>query len=637
MAYIAPLTLLVALLVVVASSVLSHSSRLPHIEEVPSQVDREPPCSSTACLLVVAAVNRSTDYNVAPCADFYSHVCGHWNSPRSYIEENRRLLNARVEGDLRRQLLNSRQPKTRQEQDEHQMAHFYFSCRYFTLKPYRRSTQVVLRNVGIDIASWLAASTFQELFNNILRSAVRSGLRSIVAIRTASTSDQVQGRRIFIDVGQDMYHAVGSQDGVLEGFVDDALADLRPQGINTSTLAVTNLDWNITKIVEGFNLSSHFSDMYVKDLPVPSVKGPQQQLTWNKGLADNIERNDTGDVSLRTKLVRARHLKEIGEVIARLHSVDLSLARLYALLLPVVQVVKFFYLLRTSGDDHIKFCLRATGEHFKTLFPGWLARILEKPQAVRYFERLVTTVKYFAMRLPRASDGFSFSAIRQAVMHVRSVGNSGGHMTAPRLTVDANRTAYGDDFLLNVALAAKVEPFGDNIASVRVEQQLCDTVHYDPDGFVVPSVYLAEDLMHSEAAEPSLDYSVVGFRLLASWVQILVNQDPSYAERLANYRHCVLTKVPEAIFFTEDDPIVDAMLFAPWALDVAFTAAKRQLRELEEEPPQDTGPRDRLFFRRFCHAKCGDPKAALLCNYATRHSEYFNTVFECPPLPYIVC
>ncbi|KAK8774738.1 hypothetical protein V5799_010727 [Amblyomma americanum] len=444
--------------------------------------------------------------------------------------------------------------------DEHQMAHFYFSCRYFTLKPYRRSTQVVLQNVGIDIASWLAASTFQELFNNILRSAVRTGLRSIVAIRTASTSDHVQGRRIFIDVGQDMYHAVGSQDGVLEGFVDDALADLRPQGINTSTLAVTNLDWNITKIVEGFNLSSHFSDMYVKDLPVPSVKGPQQQLTWNKGLADNIERNDTGDVSLRTKLVRARHLKEIGEVIARLHSVDLSLARLYALLLPVVQVVRFFYLLR----------------------------------------------------------------------------NSGGHMTAPRLTVDANRTAYGDDFLLNVALAAKVEPFGDNIASVRVEQQLCDTVHYDHDGFVVPSVYLAEDLMHSEAAEPSLDYSVVGFRLLASWVQILVNQDPSYAERLANYRHCVLTKVPEAIFFTEDDPIVDAMLFAPWALDVAFTAAKRQLRELEEEPPQDTGPRDRLFFRRFCHAKCGDPKAALLCNYATRHSEHFNTVFECPPLPYIV-
>lgn len=212
-----------------------------------------------------------------------------------------------------------------------------------------------------------------------------------------------------------------------------------------------------------------------------------------------------------------------------------------------------------------------------------------------------------------------------------------------RSTATRKKASYGDDFVANILLARKTA------APACVSAEAAAAVHWQIEGriepdlagaLVAPTASLTADLLHADAGEPSLDYSTLGVMLLVEWAHAVSARKPELRARLSEYGQCVRTDAMDLLMADNvSDASLRTMVFLPWALDLALTAATSQWRKGDRRESSQGVPVDedaaterlrlQLFFRRFCQTTCGDKEAAKVCLYGMFRSGQFARTFHC--------
>ncbi|XP_077532192.1 uncharacterized protein LOC144144556 [Haemaphysalis longicornis] len=289
-----------------------------------------------------------------------------------------------------------------------------------------------------------------------------------------------------------------------------------------------------------------------------------------------------------------------------------------------------------SESQEGDFCLWETAERFPTLFPVWVAETVETAESRGYFEEMVIALGQATAGLHQVAHGvvLNITDIAETRMKV-------DYMTKYTPQPPPVVSLSSDDFLRNViTLNGQVHLTHDYASLRRSWQQLSGELRFDGKALLVPSMYLTGDLLHSEASEPMLDYATAGVPVLVEWARFLVEENITLSAQLSKHEACIWKRIldsgnEEASQKMSAD-VLRRIALVPWALDVAFVAARRQSLEPQNKVV-DIRAKERVFFRRFCHAACGDPHAAILCSRATRNSTWFASTFGCNDVSGHVC
>ncbi|KAH6933726.1 hypothetical protein HPB50_017692 [Hyalomma asiaticum] len=498
------IVLLVTLLAVVLFTL--HKLRYDDSYTVPDSA-REDACFNTACEMVVALLGKSQDPKVPPCKNFHRHVCGRWYAKSSYrtsyVTENRNDFHARVAYNLLR-LANATQSA---DPAAYHMALFYTSCRRFAQEHRTTNVEEVLKASRINAREWLAVTSFHELFATIVAECLRTGLVSVISVKR----DVDQG--IYVDKGETLARLVKGYNGQVTHFVKDALATLSSDQNSTLAAAIVALD-SMTQQPNS-PPASEFQTIEVHELPTRSFV-----LAWVQGLNRGLRNSSrvTGDTRL---FVRRPH--DIGTVIWTLSSVDLSVASVYSMLLPLAQIMSYAIAIdaqeEVAASKRTDPCLLETAERFRVRFPAWVAQTMETSEVHGYFGVMMDTLRNVASEHPDILEELVLNAtdIAELRMNTAYMATRVIPQTVPYM--DAN------NFLANVVILMGQERVDGNKKWHRLSaQQLSGDLSYDGEVLIVSTLYLVGDMLHVEASDPVLDYSTVGVRVLAEWASTLVER-----------------------------------------------------------------------------------------------------------------
>ncbi|XP_075742010.1 uncharacterized protein LOC142802813 [Rhipicephalus microplus] len=365
-------------------------------------------CFNAACEMVVTLLGKSQDPSVPPCKDFYRHTCGRWydkSSRRaSYAIENRNDFHARVHHNLERMASATAFSNS----STYQMALFYSSCHRFKHEQRITPVEGVLNISRIDVHQWLTVTSFPELLATIVTECLRTGLVSVISVKRG------EGQRIYVDKGEALVSILTGYRERVAYFVKDALAALGLNRNYTLATAIVALD----STIEWFNSTapSEYHSVVVHDLPPQGFV-----LAWVLGLNRGLHN--------RTKVhgptpLFARRLPEIWNVMWTLSSVDLNLASVYSLLLPLAQIMSYAAPLGAQElvgeSDEIDVCLRVTAERFRMNFPTWVAQTIETPEIHGYVGVMVNALESVATEHPDIQKDLVLNATDFAEMQINT-------------------------------------------------------------------------------------------------------------------------------------------------------------------------------------------------------------------------
>ncbi|XP_077532112.1 uncharacterized protein LOC144144508 [Haemaphysalis longicornis] len=573
--------------------------------------------------MVVALLTQSAQLDEEPCQNFRRHVCGWWYGTNvhsgGYVGGNRAAFHARLGLHLKRLASNSRLVGSGQ----YQMARFYSACQLYARRQSQTRIEEVLQISGIGAMPWSRAKNSEELFVLMVAEVLRSGLTSIISVKWSDS-------RLYVDAGTSLSSTMRGLYDHLSTFVTDVLIALGLQEDATLLSAAIRLDSEVERVLSA--PPSEFSAFTVCELPPVGYCEH-----WVRGL--NLGLDNRAIISQSTS-VMARGLVKIKTLISTLGSANLTVVSIYTLLIPLSQVMRYAYAItpdktRSRSQDG-DLCLRETSERFPTLFPVWVADTVETAESRGYFDEMVAALQQATAELHQIAGGVVFSPadIAESRMKIE-------YMNKYKPTLSAVVPLSSDDFLRNViTLSGQVHLTHDDAALRRSLQQLSGELRYDGEVFLVPSMYLTGDLLHSEASEPMLDYATAGVPVLVDWARFLVKENATLnaqlSERVACIRKMLQDSVDEGSAPELTSEILHRIALVPWALDVAFAAA-RMNSPLPEDNVTDVRAKEQVFFRRFCHVACGDPIADILCSHAARSSTWFASTFGCRDVPGLVC
>ncbi|KAK8774737.1 hypothetical protein V5799_010733 [Amblyomma americanum] len=565
--------------------------------------------------MAVALLNKWQNPNVQPCNTFHRHVCGRWRRTGverpNYAAENRNNFLVRAGLILERVANSTKSAST----STHHMALFYASCRRFAVEQRIIGFREALHLSGIDFRAWLTSSSFQDLFSVIVAECLRTGLTSVISVK-------VRDQRVYIDLGNTLAHFLPNQTDRLASVIEAAASELPIPRNPALVPALVNLDSHLYRALAESPPPTEFHSIAVHQLPTQALV-----LAWvhglNRGLSNKMSVH-------RGTVVSASGLTEIRGLIGILSSVEVRLASIYSLMLPIAQVMSYSGAFHPFGVDgsrrnHLdpnNLCLRQTAERFPMEMTVWITQAMETPEARGYFDSMLTTLGHVIRELPTHVKGHDFNASDIDDLQMKTTFMP--HQVPPRAVPVMDR----DDFLRNmIALSGQVLDENERSWLQLSRQQLNgDPAVLDGQTMVIPTLQLTGDLFHSEANDPMLDYSTVGVRVLVEWANTILSQNPAVSSRLIE-----ILRNRSSIQLPLESLPEDAlrwMLFLPWALDLALIAA-RMSSPMTPEEVTVAQSRDQLFFRRFCQAGCGDAREALHCSYGTRYSALFAKAFEC--------
>ncbi|XP_077508302.1 uncharacterized protein LOC144119600 [Amblyomma americanum] len=610
---VAILMAILLLVVVILAFKVEECDRLLQLEREP--VADKTVCFNTACEMAVALLNKWQNPNVQPCNTFHRHVCGRWRRTGverpNYAAENRNNFLVRAGLILERVANSTKSAST----STHHMALFYASCRRFAVEQRIIGFREALHLSGIDFRAWLTSSSFQDLFSVIVAECLRTGLTSVISVK-------VRDQRVYIDLGNTLAHFLPNQTDRLASVIEAAASELPIPRNPALVPALVNLDSHLHRALAESPPPTEFHSIAVHQLPTQALV-----LAWvhglNRGLSNKMSVH-------RGTVVSASGLTEIRGLIGILSSVEVRLASIYSLMLPIAQVMSYSGAFHPFGVDgsrrnHLEptnLCLRQTAERFPMEMTVWITQAMETPEARGYFDSMLTTLGHVIRELPTHVKGHDFNASDIDDLQMKTTFMP--HQVPPRAVPVMDR----DDFLRNmIALSGQVLDENERSWLQLSRQQLNgDPAVLDGQTMVIPTLQLTGDLFHSEANDPMLDYSTVGVRVLVEWANTILSQNPAVSSRLIE-----ILRNRSSIQLPLESLPEDAlrwMLFLPWALDLALIAA-RMSSPMTPEEATVAQSRDQLFFRRFCQAGCGDAREALHCSYGTRYSALFAKAFEC--------
>ncbi|KAL3202763.1 hypothetical protein MRX96_001142 [Rhipicephalus microplus] len=540
-------------------------------------------CSNEECRRVVAFATENTDLDFDPCVDFHRHACGRWfagsSARRSYVDENRFNLSAAAHGALTR-LLSRAQLGVFGIPRDVGMARFYSSCLAYAHKRPRTDSTALLERMGLNKSSWTDLTSMQQLLDHVVAANLRTGLAGLVRVSKGESAGP-----LVLDLGESLQNS--SLIAALQSL--DARVELARNQVDTLPLNTTSFAVN--------------------------AETPTLDVSWERVMEDVLERaysSSNESTDLKNAVVSVGAVDVLKRMVAALTTTDLRVTGIYSLLLMLAQVMKYPYLLATNyaGFEDITLCLQATGEHMSVQFASWLARSLEVAATPAYLGNMVAALNQGIKTSTWIKESFALNIVDfQQKMVVKRAGSVITDGCVTRSTATRKKASYGDDFVANILLARKT----------AAPACTCFT----PD-----------------AGEPSLDYSTLGVMLLVEWAHAVSARKPELRARLSEYGQCVRTDAMDLLMADNvSDASLRTMVFLPWALDLALTAATSQWRKGDRRESSQGVPVDedaaterlrlQLFFRRFCQTTCGDKEAAKVCLYGMFRSGQFARTFHC--------
>ncbi|KAL1486043.1 hypothetical protein MTO96_031561 [Rhipicephalus appendiculatus] len=197
----------------------------------------------------------------------------------------------------------------------------------------------------------------------------------------------------------------------------------------------------------------------------------------------------------------------------------------------LAQVMKYAYIFQcggTAAQQVTKNCVKITGQHFRTLFPPWVAKQVLGDAALGAFHAMAKTLRQAVVRSDTAKE---LNITDSDLNDVSLLPQNGPPSSRPA----AVSKHYDDHFLLNVVRASH-DAIDVDYDEHAVERQLGGLVVVeDIEGrlvVLVPADFLVADMMYASSG-PEINFPTVGVWLLVQWIRAAILNKA--VERTAGY------------------------------------------------------------------------------------------------------
>ncbi|XP_077522985.1 uncharacterized protein LOC144133727 [Amblyomma americanum] len=482
------------------------------------------------------------------------------------------------------------------------------SCVGFIKREHKTGTVDVLDALNISFDSLVALTTGRNLFQFVASTSLRTGLASVVSVT-------VNGSQLVLDAGSSLELLL--PHGLLEHYVEETLRDLRVVGGEGIVGVLLAIDGTVTSWLQQRKSTEPFVTRRLG-----SLQSPFAGATWADALSSGgLPANFTGfhaDVEIRAE-------PQIYGALSALAATSVERARLYALLVFVAQVMRYRYVLTSDAAQHLS------------------------PEAVARLRSVVDALKSSFLSEAGAENiavgEFNITIIGETGITDRNDTSLGTTGSSSDQLLDE-----GASFLSNVVRASAGGVGQPPDVEANVDRQLRSSLLLTMSplsgharyAITLSATLLSEPSFVDDPSLPELDYATVGVQIMRLWLYAELRENAALSEALRNRSlQCPSSNV------TSSADIADVAV--EWALRTALAASRvsrRQRRQMQTlSPPVTTRGggdrednkdgawlfRDRVFFWRFCHSLCGDPRIAGLCDLVLPRVPGFPTAFGCRP------
>ncbi|KAL1484446.1 hypothetical protein MTO96_032584 [Rhipicephalus appendiculatus] len=415
----------------------------------------------------------------------------------------------------------------------------------------------VLEALNISTGALLSIQTELQLFRFVGQTSLRTGLPLVVSVR-------LRGDQLVLDAGRSLDLAL--QHGNVKEYLSETLKDLRLDDDDKTISDFLDIDASVTSWLNKVNKSDPLVTRRLGDLSSPFANATWTDALNTKALAAKVPAL-TAD-----SLVQIRDEPLLNDALGVMSKIDVKRARLYAMVLLLAQVIRYRYILGTSG--------RATS-HITTRQQRGTPAVGAKPASYEEDHFLRNVVRACAESVGRAwdEDGDVDRQLRASPQFTPSPPSSSG--------------SAGDVVVISAAL-------------------------------------LAEPFFIGDPALAELDYGTVGVRVFAHWLDAELRSNATVRELISN----LSIRCPPGD--AGKDPIFDiagdrkggrgrahlADVATEWALRTAWAASRAarpqpqykvspsETAEHQVHEEETWSMRHRVLFWRFCQSLCGDSRRA---------------------------
>ncbi|XP_065282069.2 uncharacterized protein [Dermacentor albipictus] len=559
-------------------------------------------CTSDDCRAAISLLNLSVDSNASVCDDVYSFVCGRWKSTSNAgLAQSYYQTQLDYYGPLVHNALSAhKHANISIRSDVHQLIELYFSCLGFFSN---RSTnlQQLWKAAGLNGEEWLHVTDFPKLINLIVRSAYKNRMPSMlhVELDTYGIKDAIvrTGRSLRTDAP-----VPGIVDRILERVPDGLIASSTKAELSGEFVRVEEKISNVTETWRDYDSALTVA---ATELDVPELG-----VTWAPLL------NHTGLV----RRIKCNSVDGVKSVLATLASTRLSVAALYALLVPFSALIGLdIRAAEHRGREDVatrrKICLG----NVEFLLPRTIQRALHGVVDVKavlleafLMCKRILVVSEHALTIAR-NVKLNMTLLRKAC--ARGVYGMEEQIGAGEDELKTENVWHGGDFAANLVLYT-----GATGRAVDVSEMLVQDLRRRR---FVPSAFMFPDFYYAHATEPSINYGTLGVFIAEMAVEFGMPK-----QRAPGYKECFAKYAKEQLDLAVELPDVDSLLRTSWAMNAAGAASTIDELDLFGTASKQ---RAQLFYLRFAHTYCGerDKSRLLALRYAAKTSPRFAEAFDC--------
>ncbi|KAL3248652.1 hypothetical protein MRX96_056379 [Rhipicephalus microplus] len=347
----------------------------------------------SGCVLAVEKMSYAMDWFADPCTKLDQFVCGRWRSwnPHrgTYQQESADNLTAVIHESLLYLLGNLHL----YGHEEGSMAVFYNSCHSFFVSHCGRTVSAadVISALGLQrrLDNVNGTAGPQGLLDFVVASSMETGLSSVISVSS-------RAGRVYVDAGQSLQSTLNNASIVL--YVTAMLSEL---GVGNETVTpFLYLDNAIHSCVAEADTAQPFQNEALGMLGEGSFGASFVEALNQAASPDAPEYSAESPVAVRC-------LSEIRATLATLTSASQHRAYVYSAIVLLAQVMKYAYIFQFSGDDAqqvTKNCVKITGQHFRTLFPPWVAKNVLGGAALGAFHAMAKTLREAVVRSATAKE-----------------------------------------------------------------------------------------------------------------------------------------------------------------------------------------------------------------------------------------
>ncbi|KAH9360585.1 hypothetical protein HPB48_012928 [Haemaphysalis longicornis] len=599
-------------------------------------------CKSSACSQYEALVIDLGNSSVAPCEDFYGHVCGAWMSQPSKLSVYDTIL-ATYRNNLTRLALSQQVPLKGQT-PEQKAAKLFTACYDVVRKDvsYVDRVRKLMKSAGLP---WPQLDQRTDLLHAVF---AMSSWPIPALFRVAFKKDEKSGHLIIRSIGKEIFSRLiwKKKDERQRERYFSVLKEYIEEG-----KIITNLTYNETVALEqrvipvlGKSLAAGIKDYETDTNQLPKTTPSISPDRWQQELRNRF------NISFAAVTINGIDFFEaffdlhttLGEDAMKKYVAWFVLQAL----LPYTNshILREFHGTEDKArEEQMKFCLGVAGLTGYSLYANYL-KTVANAQTLSQASQVGSRIKKAFHATIKRNDWFQDELIapleiNRAEVLLHMLGKPEGHeMSWPDMSDDAfDNMARMLSFVPHImesstssenAASSSVQPLAAmllNKGSLSWDDAASHPLAIAPYHFSFP--FLMED-----APAPAI-YAGLGSVLARLLFQRLFSDQRQWKKATLDEARARTACIHSADKVALLDPAVrDDVVVATAASSTlwdAFLAAASPTEKAVELQPPDLAEQQ-LFFVLLCHNWCGSQAGAQLCNLPLKNSQAFVDTFSCP-------